>query len=85
MGYVISAEGIKTQPANVRAMKEYLRPLVLQDLQAFLRVAIYYRKFIKGYSNISRALVDLTKGAKKSSNRRKLLWTPKAVDVSEKL
>ncbi|XP_037773349.1 uncharacterized protein LOC119569109 [Penaeus monodon] len=42
-------------------------------------------KFIKGYSNISSALVDLTKGDKTSTNKKNLLWTPQAVDTFEKL
>lgn len=70
LGHVMSAEGIEPQPAKGKAMREYPRPLALRDLQAFLGVANYYMKFIEGYSNISRALVDLTKGEKTSSNKR---------------
>lgn len=69
LGHVMSAEGIKPQQAKGKAMREYHRPLALRDLQAFSGVANYYMKFIEGYSNISRVLVDLTKGENTSSNK----------------
>lgn len=85
LGHVISGEGIKPQPSKVRAMKEYPRPEILKELQGFLGVANYYRKFVPGFASIAKPLVELTKGEKTTSNKRKVVWTEKALDAFEKL
>ena len=43
---------------------EWPRPKDVHDVRSFLGLASYYRKFIRGSSEIARPLTDLTRGAK---------------------
>ena len=48
-------------PAKVQTILEWQRPRHLKELQAFIGFCNFYRRFIKGYSNILRPLTALTK------------------------
>ena len=43
---------------------EWLHPKDVNDVRSFLGLALYYRKFIHGFSEIARPLTDLTQAAK---------------------
>lgn len=43
-------KGIKTDPVKVKAVKTLPGPLNMKELQSFLGLAGYYRKFIFGFS-----------------------------------
>ena len=43
---------------------EWPRPKDVHDVRSFLGLASYYRKFIRGFSEIARPLTDLTRAAK---------------------
>ena len=60
LGYVISEEGISTDPNKVKAIKEYPTPESTKEVRSFLGMATYYGKFIKGFSTIARPLHALT-------------------------
>ncbi|GFW94409.1 retrovirus-related Pol polyprotein from transposon opus [Trichonephila clavipes] len=55
-----SAEGVRTDPEKVSAVKNWKRPENLRELRSFLGLCTYYRKFVKGFSNIARPLHKLT-------------------------
>ncbi|KAL0349659.1 UNVERIFIED_CONTAM: Transposon Tf2-11 polyprotein [Sesamum radiatum] len=48
-------------PKIVQAIEEWRLPSVVHDLRSFLRLANYYRRFVKGYSEIARPMMDLLK------------------------
>ena len=56
MGQIISKEGIKVDPAKIEAVKSFPLPHNQHDVRSFLGLANYYRKFVKGYSNIAQPL-----------------------------
>ena len=65
LGFEVSPEGIHASPDKVKAVIEWPTPKDIHDLRSFLGLASYYRKFIKGFSEIARPLTWLTrKGAK---------------------
>lgn len=59
LGHVVSVDGITTDPEKVKAVKTWPVPVNLKELQSFLGLAGYYRKFILGFSSIAEPLYTL--------------------------
>ncbi|GFU73429.1 retrovirus-related Pol polyprotein from transposon 412 [Trichonephila clavipes] len=74
LGHIISAEGVRTDPEKVSAVKNWKRPENLRELRSFLGLCTYYRKFVKGFSNIARPLHKLTE------SKQKFQWTNECED-----
>ena len=49
----MSADGIKTDPEKVKAVKTLPVKVNVKELQGFLGLADYYRKFILRFSSIA--------------------------------
>ena len=65
LGFEVSPAGIHASPDKVKVVIEWPKPNDIHDLRSFLGLASYYRKFIRGFSEIARPLTLLTrKGAK---------------------
>jgi hypothetical protein len=71
LGHVVSQEGVKCDPKKVEAVEKWDRPESVKEARQFLGFAQYYRKFIKGFSEIASPLYDLTK------KNSKFIWTEK--------
>lgn len=52
--------GTKVDPTKMDAMKIFARPLGPTDIQSFLGLAGYYRRFVEGFSFIASLLMTLT-------------------------
>lgn len=64
LGYIISGEGVATDPEKVKSMLDWPIPKTLKQLGGFVGLTIYYRRFIANYGVIAKSLTDLTrKGA----------------------
>ncbi|TKR72015.1 hypothetical protein L596_019538 [Steinernema carpocapsae] len=61
LGYVLTREGIKIDPSKVAPVREYPEPQNLRELQRFLGLATYNRKFIANFAQIAAPLTRLTK------------------------
>ena len=61
LGYVVSANGIKPDPAKVAAVRAFKVPASLTDLRSFLGLASQFRKFIRSYGDMARPLQFLTR------------------------
>ena len=46
---------------NIRAILEWPRTKSLIELRGFIGICTYYRKFVKGFSQLTLPLTDLTK------------------------
>ena len=55
-GQRISREGIATDPAKVNAVKKWPVPTTVQELQRFLGLAGYYRRYVSNFATIARPL-----------------------------
>lgn len=60
LGHVVSAEGVMPDPAKVEAVREWPTPSGQTEVQSFLRLASYYRRFVRGFADIARPLHPLT-------------------------
>nr|GEZ86720.1 putative reverse transcriptase domain, ribonuclease H-like domain, aspartic peptidase domain protein [Tanacetum cinerariifolium] len=60
LGYVIDRNGVHVDPAKIEAIKNWAAPTPPTEVRQFLRLAGYYRRFIEGFSLISKPLTKLT-------------------------
>jgi transposase InsO family protein len=61
LGHTISNLGIGTAEGTVKAVKEFPRPSNRKEVQRFLGLCVYYRRFVKDFSKIAKPLYHLTK------------------------
>ena len=61
LGHIISAEGIQVEPAKVSVVTDWPVPQSRHDMQKFLGLTNYFRKFILGYAQLVEPLQQLTK------------------------
>jgi hypothetical protein len=59
---VVSGKGAAIDPKKVKAMVEWTRPTSVFEIQSFLGLAGYYRRFIEGFSKLLEPL-DRTKNS----------------------
>ena len=65
LGNTVSAKGIHTDPAKIKAVFELSEPSNLEQVRSFLGLAGYYRKFIPNFATVAAPLTDLTKKGSK--------------------
>ena len=65
MGVVIGPKGIKMEEVKVKGVLEWPTPKCVKDVQKFLGLANYYRRFIEGFAAVARLLHDMVKKDKK--------------------
>ena len=54
--HVVTPDGVKPDPALVKAVAEFPQPQTIKDVQSFLSLSGYYRRFIKDYAKIAEPL-----------------------------
>jgi hypothetical protein len=79
LGHVISAGGVSVDPSKITSIMEQKSPTNPTEVQAFLGLAGYYKKFVEGFSNIARPLTQLLKKDKKFE------WTEKCKQSFQEL
>ena len=62
---VIGLEGVKMEKGKVKGVLEWPTPQSVKDVQKFLGLANYYRRFIEGFASIARPLHEMVKKDKK--------------------
>nr|GEX90660.1 hypothetical protein [Tanacetum cinerariifolium] len=65
LGHVIDSDGVHVDPAKVEAIRNWSAPTTPMKVRQFLGLAGYYRRFIEGFSLISKPLSKLTQKNKK--------------------
>ncbi|KAK9075551.1 hypothetical protein SSX86_003876 [Deinandra increscens subsp. villosa] len=60
LGHIVDQNGIHVEPAKVEAIKNWPTPRAPTEIRQFLGLAGYYRRFIKGFSQLVQPLTALT-------------------------
>ena len=61
LGHVITPEGLKPNPKQVSAIRDYPASTSVSQVRQFLGMTSYYRRFIDGFATIASPLHSLTK------------------------
>jgi hypothetical protein len=72
LGHIISEGGISIDPSKVKDVLSWNTQQNVSDIRSFLDLAGYYRKFIEGFSKISRPMIKLLEKSKTFE------WTPRS-------
>nr|GEX37921.1 putative reverse transcriptase domain-containing protein [Tanacetum cinerariifolium] len=75
LGHVIDSKGIHVDPSKIEAIKDWKSPKTPTEIRQFLGLADYYRRFIEGFSKITRPVTKLTQKSVKFD------WGEKAEDA----
>ena len=69
LGHVISTAGIGTDPEKVEKVSKWPVPINVREVQQFLGLVNYYRRFVKDCAQLAKPLHRLTE------NNREFQWT----------
>ena len=70
LGYIITKNGVKTNPKKVQAIFNMQRPTTKTEVRHFIGMVQYYRDLWPKRIHILRPLSELTKGHKKGGSHR---------------
>ncbi|GKD56368.1 putative reverse transcriptase domain-containing protein [Tanacetum coccineum] len=68
LSHVINIKGVHVDPTKIEAIRNWVAPTTPTEVRQFLGLAGYYRRFIEGFSLISKPLTKLTQKNKNSIN-----------------
>ena len=75
LGHVLSGDGISVDPTKVQEVLEWKAPTTVTEVQSFLGLAGYYRRFIPDFSKIAKPMTRLLQ------KDEKFVWTPKCEEA----
>ena len=86
LGFLVTPEGLRTQERLLGPMLQLQAPKTLQEARSLISTLSFYRRFIKGFSEIAYPLIQLTKGFPVGKGKHiKVEATPECHEALEKL
>ena len=61
LGFIIDQDGLHPNPSKVQCVQDWPVPKNVKDVQSFLGLANYYRRFVKDFAKIGTPLTQLTR------------------------
>jgi len=61
LGYIISREGIKPDSKGMQAVKDFPEPTKTHEVQSFLGLCSYFRRFVRDFSTKAKPLYDIVR------------------------
>ena len=65
LGHILTSQGVLPSPSNVARIMQFAAPENPTQARALVGIGNYNRRQIKGYSDMMRPIVELTKKGKK--------------------
>lgn len=59
LGHIVDSAGVRPDPANVEALSNYPMPKNVKQIQQFLGICGYYRRFIPDFASLAKPLTSL--------------------------
>nr|GEU31680.1 putative reverse transcriptase domain-containing protein [Tanacetum cinerariifolium] len=60
LGHVIDSQGFHVNPTKIESVKDLASPKSPMEIHQFLGLAVYYQRFIEGFSKIAKPMTKLT-------------------------
>ena len=79
LGHIVSARGVATDHTKTEKVATWPEPKTLAEVQGFLGLASYYRRFIKNFAAIAKPLHRLT------GKGHEFCWTEACADAFKEL
>lgn len=70
LGMIITPDRVKMDPKKVKSILEWPQPKNVTDVQSFLGLANYYRRFVEGFSGLAHGLHELLKKINSGSGQK---------------
>nr|KAG5705225.1 hypothetical protein BaRGS_011251 [Batillaria attramentaria] len=70
VGHIVSASGVEADPEKCEKIRNWPTPQTPEEIRQFLGFAGYYRRFVRGFSQIARPLMELMPAPTKTKQRR---------------
>ena len=61
LGHIVSEHGLKPDPKKVQTVQEWPQPTTVTEIQQFLGLTNFFRKYIQGYAKICSPMTNLTR------------------------
>lgn len=61
LGFIITTEGLKTDPKKIEGINKFPQPNNVKNIQSFMGMCNYYRRYIKNYAHLAKPLYNLCK------------------------
>ncbi len=74
LGHIITADGIKPDPGLTDTVAQFPVPTTIKEVQAFLGLTGYYRRFIQNYAKIAEPLLKLLRIKSDTPSRAPFPW-----------
>jgi hypothetical protein len=74
LGHIISNGGISVDPTKVKEIMAWSIPTAVTEIRSFLGLAGYYRRFIEGFSKITKPMTSLLEKGREFKWDEKCCW-----------
>jgi hypothetical protein len=70
LGHYVGRDGLRVMEDKIEAVRDWPVPTSMRELRAFLGLAGYYRRFVRGFSELALPLTELTRNV----THQRLQW-----------
>jgi hypothetical protein len=67
LGHIVLKGGIYVDPSKIQYVLSWNAPTNVGDIRSFLGLAGYYRRFVKGFSKITKPMTNCSRRTRSSS------------------